>query len=251
MAGHSKWANIKHRKERQDKRRGGLFTKLAKAVTVAAREGGGDLEANFALRLAVDKARAANMPNDNIERAIARGTGDDKDAAQLERVTYEGYGPNSVAIIVEALTDNRNRTVGQVRSTFSKYGGNLGESGSVAWQFQKRGVIMVPAAGIDADDLALSAIDAGAIDVEVEDEVVTVHTEVVDFARVRQALDGAGYDVAEADLAMIPTTLLELETKEMVQLLKFVDKLEELDDVEQVWTNVEVTEDAVAEFESA
>jgi len=251
MAGHSKWANIKHRKERQDKRRGGLFTKLAKAVTVAAREGGGDLEANFALRLAVDKARAANMPNDNIERAIARGTGDDKDAAQLERVTYEGYGPNSVAIIVEALTDNRNRTVGQVRSTFSKYGGNLGESGSVAWQFQKRGVIMVPAAGIDADDLALSAIDAGAIDVEVEDEVVTVHTEVVDFARVRQALDGAGYDVAEADLAMIPTTLLELETKEMVQLLKFVDKLEELDDVEQVWTNVEVTEDAVAEFEAA
>lgn len=251
MAGHSKWANIKHRKERQDKKRGGLFTKLAKAVTVAAREGGSDVETNFTLRLAIERARAANMPNDNIERAISRGTGDDKDGVQLERVLYEGYGPNSSAIIVETLTDNRNRTVGQIRSSFSKFGGNLGESGSVAWQFQKRGMILVPAGGVDPDELALHAIDAGAVDVEFDSEFVTVYTEVVDFAKVRSALEASGYAASDSELAMIPSTPVELSVSETISVLKLVDVLEDFDDVEKVWTNIEISEEAAEQFELA
>ena len=251
MAGHSKWANIKHRKERQDKKRGGVFTKLAKAVTVAAREGGGDTEANFTLRLAIEKARAANMPKDNIDRAIARGTGDDKDGVNLERVMYEGYGPNSSAIMVETLTDNRNRTVGQIRSSFAKFGGNLGENGSVGWQFNQRGLIMIPAEGHDPDELALEAIDAGAVDVEVDSETITVHTEVADFGKVRDALAAAGYTASESDLAMIPENPMELSVSETVSVLKFVDVLEEFDDVEQVWTNIDISDEAAEQFEMA
>ncbi len=247
MAGHSKWANIKHRKERQDAKRGKSFTKLARAVSVAAREGGGDPEMNFALRLAVDKARAGNMPNDNIERAIARGTGEGGDE-QVERIVYEGYGPASSAIIVEVTTDNRNRTVGEVRNMFAKNGGNLGQDGSVAWQFEQRGMILVPAEGIDPDDLALEAIDKGAVDVEVDAETVTVYTEVVDFARVKGALADAGYATDDAELAMIPTTPVELDAKKTVQVLKFVDKLEELDDVDKVWTNIDITDEAAMAY---
>jgi YebC/PmpR family DNA-binding regulatory protein len=248
MAGHSKWANIKHRKDRQDAKRGKIFTKLARAITVAAREGGGDPTMNFALRLAVDKARAGNMPKDNIDRAIARGTGDGG-ATQVERVVYEGYGPASSAVMVEATTDNRNRTVGEVRNLFSKHGGNLGQDGTVAWQFEQRGMIMVPAEGVDSDELALEAIDAGAIDVEVDEELVTVYTEVVDFARVKQSLADAGYNTDDAELAMIPTTPVELELKQTVSVLKFVDKLEDLDDVDKVYTNVEISEEAAMAFD--
>jgi YebC/PmpR family DNA-binding regulatory protein len=250
MSGHSKWANIKHRKGAADKKRGAVFTKLARAITVAAREGGGDPEANFALRIAIDKARAANMPKDNIARAVARGTGDAK-GEQLERVFYEGYGPNSSAIMIAALTDNRNRTVGEIRHMFSRYGGNLGESGSVAWQFEQRGVISVPANDVDEDDLALEAIDAGAVDVEVDTDLVTVYTEVHDFQKVREALAGAGYNTETAELAMIPTAPVELSVNETVSVLKFVEALEELDDVDQVWTNVEISDAAAEQFAAA
>jgi YebC/PmpR family DNA-binding regulatory protein len=251
MAGHSKWANIKHRKGAQDKRRSAMFTKLARAVTVAAREGGGDPDSNFTLRLAIDKARAGNMPKDKIDKAIARGTGADKDAALFERIMYEGYGPHGSAILMAALTDNRNRTVAEVRHAFTRNGGNLGESGSVAWQFEQRGMISVPVEGIDAEELALVAIDAGAIDVEVEEAFVTVFTEVPDFQQVKDELAEAGYNTDQSELAMLPTVQVELDTRQTVQVLKFVDSLEDLDDVNQVWTNVTITDEAAEEFAAA
>lgn len=247
MAGHSKWANIKHRKGAADKRRASLFTKLARVITVAAREGGADPEMNFNLRLAVDKARAANMPKDNIERAIARGAGAEK-GEQLERVVYEGYGPASVAIMVATTTDNRNRTVGLVRSAFNKYGGNLGENGSVAWQFEQRGVIQVPADGIDPDDLALAAIDAGALDVEVGDDVVTVVTDPVAFRAVKAGLTAAGYNTDDAALSMISTVPMELDDDQTLKVLKFVDVLEDIDDVDEVFTNASFSDAAVEQY---
>ncbi|MFN2115476.1 MAG: YebC/PmpR family DNA-binding transcriptional regulator [Anaerolineae bacterium] len=250
MSGHSKWANIKHKKGAADKKRGAVFTKVARSVTIAAREGGGDPETNFGLRLAIDKARAANMPKDKIAAAIARGAGDAK-GEELERVYYEGYGPNSSAVMISALTDNRNRTVGEIRHAFSRYGGNLGESGSVAWQFEQRGMISVPADGVDADDLALEAIDAGAVDVEVESDLVTVYTEVTDFQRVKESLAGSGFNTDESELAMVPTAPVELSVNETVSVLKFVEALEDLDDVDQVWTNVEISDEAAEQFAAA
>ncbi len=248
MSGHSKWANIKYRKESADKKRGAAFTKLAKAITIAAREGGGDLDANFALRLAVEKARAANMPKENIERAIARGTGGDKEGARLEQILYEGYGPFGSAVMLSAVTDNRNRTVSEIRHLFSRHGGNLGESGSVAWQFVQRGTIGIPVEGVDAEELALAAIDAGALDVEVEDTLVTVYTEPATFREVKEALTRAGYDTSQAELAMIPTAQIDLEPKQTVQVMRFIEHLEELDDVDQVWTNVAISDEAIAAF---
>jgi len=250
MSGHSKWANIKHRKDRQDKARGGLFTKLARAVTVAAREGGADQMTNFALRLAVDKARAANMPKDNIERAIERGAGG-AGGDNVERLTYEGYGPSGSAILLECTTDNRNRTVGAVRSLFTKFGGSLGENGSVAWQFEQRGTIAIPADDIDGDTLTLEAIDLGAVDVEVDDETITVHTAVPDFARIKNALADAGYATEDAELAMIPTSPVALDVKATVSVLKLVEKLEDLDDIDRVWTNVDISDAAIEAFEAA
>jgi len=250
MAGHSKWANIKHRKGAADKRRAVLFTRLARAVTIAAREGGGDPEMNFNLRLAVDKARAANMPKDNIERSIARGTGAEK-GESLERVVYEGYGPAGVAVMVATTTDNRTRTVGQVRSAFSKHGGNLGESGSVAWQFQQRGTITVPADGVDPDELALAAIDAGALDVDVGDEAVTIYTEVADFQAVKAALESQGIDTGDSELGLIPTTPVQLDDHQALKVLRFIDVLEELDDVDQVYSNAEFSDAVVEQFASA
>ncbi len=247
MSGHSKWANIKHRKGAADRKRGMIFTKLARAITIAAREGGGDPEMNFNLRLAMDKARAANMPKDNIERAIARGAGGDK-SEQLDRVVYEGYGPAGSAILVATTTDNRNRTVGQVRSAFSKHGGSLGETGSVAWQFAQRGTINISTGGIDPEELALMAIDAGALDVEEDGDLVTVYTEVSDFQRVKVALEAEGLNTGDSELAMIPTTPIQLEDKQALQVLRFVDVLEDLDDVDQVWTNVDFSEEVAEQF---
>lgn len=248
MSGHSKWANIKYRKESADKKRGAVFTKLAKAITIAAREGGGDIEANFALRLAVEKARAANMPKENIERAIARGTGGDKEGGRLEHIIYEGYGPFGSAVMLSVLTDNRNRTVSEVRHLFSRHGGNLGETGSVAWQFVQRGTIGIPVEGVDAEELALAAIDAGALDVEVEDTLVTVYTDPARFREVRDALARAGYDTSQSQLAMVPTVQITLDPKQTVQVMRFIEHLEELDDVDQVWTNVAITDEAIAAF---
>lgn len=247
MSGHSKWSTIKRKKGANDAARGKIFTKLAREIQIAAREGGPEIESNMRLRIAVENARSENMPKDNIERAIARGTGAEK-GEQLERVVYEGYGPASVAIMVATTTDNRNRTVGLVRSAFNKYGGNLGENGSVAWQFEQRGVIQVPADGIDPDDLALAAIDAGALDVELGDEVVTVVTDPAAFRGVKAALTAAGYNTDDATLSMVSTVPMDLDDDQTLKVLKFIDILEDIDDVDEVYTNASFSDAAVEQF---
>ena len=250
MAGHSKWANIKHRKGAVDKKRGKLFTKLARAIAVAAREGGGDPDMNVSLRLAVDKAKAANMPKDNIERAIERGTGGGK-GDELERILYEGYGPNGTAILISALTDNRNRTAAELRTAFTKHNGSLGESGSVAWQFNQRGIITFEDPSADPDEIALAAIDAGAVDVETEPEQVTVYTEVNDFQRVLDSLEAAGLQPSKSDLGMVPSVEVELEDKQTAQVMRLLETLDDLDDVDEVWSNISISDEAAMEFAAA
>jgi len=239
MAGHSKWAGIKHKKAIVDARRGKLFTKLARAITVAAKEGGGDVDGNPALALAVQKAKDASMPKDNIERAIVKGTGAGADADALEHVMYEGYGPGGVAILVEATTDNRNRTGSEVRHLFSKHGGNLGEPGSVAYLFDKRGLLVVDAAKHSEDDL-LAAIEAGALDVGVDDDVFEILTEPADLATVRAALDEAGVAVEEQQVAWVPKSRVPVEEDAAPKVLRLVDALEENDDVDEVHANFDI-----------
>ena len=239
MAGHSKWAGIKHKKAIVDARRGKLFTKLARAITVAAKEGGGDVDGNPSLALAVQKAKDASMPKDNIERAIAKGTGDGADAAALEQVLYEGYGPGGVAMLVEATTDNRNRTGSEVRHLFAKHGGSLGEPGSVAYLFDKRGLLVVDGAKHSEDDL-LGAIEAGALDVTRDDDVLEVVTEPADLTAVRTALDEAGVEVEEQQLAWIPTARVPVDEATAPKLLRLVDALEENDDVDEVHANFDI-----------
>jgi len=239
MAGHSKWAGIKHKKAIVDARRGKLFTKLARAITVAAKEGGGDVEGNPALALAVQKARDASMPKDNIERAIAKGTGEGADADALEAVMYEGYGPGGVAILVEALTDNRNRTGSEIRHAFNKHGGNLGEPGSVAYLFDKKGVVVVDGERYTEDDL-MPAVDAGAEDIERDEEMFEVITEPSDLAAVRAALVEAGVEVEEAQVMQRPKTLVPLDEDGATKLMRLIDTLEELDDTDAVHANFDV-----------
>jgi YebC/PmpR family DNA-binding regulatory protein len=239
MAGHSKWAGIKHKKAIVDARRGKLFTKLARAITVAAKEGGGDVEGNPALALAVQKARDASMPKDNIERAIAKGTGEGADADALEAVMYEGYGPGGVAILVEALTDNRNRTGSEIRHAFNKHGGNLGEPGSVAYLFDKKGVVVVDGERYSEDDL-MPAVDAGAEDIVRDEDMFEVITEPTDLAAVRAALVEAGIAVEEAQVMQRPKTLVPLDEDGAVKLMRLIDTLEELDDTDAVHANFDV-----------
>ena len=242
MAGHSKWASIKHKKEAVDAKRGQLFTKLTRAITVAAREGGGDPDGNPALALAIQKARDASMPKDNIERAIAKGSGADQDAAAFESIVYEGYGPGGVALLVETLTDNRNRTGSEVRHAFSSHGGSLGEPGSVAWIFEKKGELVADAGRYSEDDLMV-AIDAGAEDVALDDDVFEVITAPADFTAVREALVAAGVELDSAELVMRPTTRTPLEEAEAAKLLKQVDALEEHDDVQAVHANFDISDE--------
>jgi YebC/PmpR family DNA-binding regulatory protein len=239
MAGHSKWAGIKHKKAIVDARRGKLFTKLARAITVAAKEGGGDPEGNPALALAVQKARDASMPKENIERAIAKGTGEGADAEALETVLYEGYGPGGVALLVEALTDNRNRTGSEVRHLFSKHNGNLGEPGSVAYLFDKRGVIVVDATRWSEDDL-LVAIEAGALDVSVDDDVFEILTEPGDLTAVRAALEDAGVELESAEVAQHPKTRVPVDEETANKLMRLIDALEDNDDVGEVHGNFDM-----------
>ncbi|HET7048308.1 MAG TPA: YebC/PmpR family DNA-binding transcriptional regulator [Solirubrobacteraceae bacterium] len=239
MSGHSKWHSIKHKKAVVDARRGQHFTKLARAITVAAREGGGDPDGNPALALAVQKARDASMPKDNIERAIAKGTGEGVDADQIETVLYEGYGPGGVALLIEALTDNRNRTGADVRHLLSKHGGNLGEPGSVSYLFDKRGVIVVDAGRYDEDDL-MPAIDAGAEDISRDDDVFEVITEPADLVGVREALREAGVEFESADMTQRPKSRVPLDEADAAKLLKLIDALEESDDVGAVHANFDV-----------
>jgi YebC/PmpR family DNA-binding regulatory protein len=244
MSGHSKWASIKHKKAVVDQRRGQHFTKLTRSITVAAREGGGDIEGNPALALAVQKARDASMPKDNIERAIAKGTGEGIDADQIETVLYEGYGPGGVALLIEALTDNRNRTGADVRHALSKHGGNLGEPGSVSYLFDKRGVIVVDGSNYDEDDLMV-AIDAGAEDISADDDVFEIVTEPGDLPAVRAALSGAGIEVESADVVQRPKVRVPVQESDAARLLKLIDMLEESDDVSEVHANFDVDADVL------
>jgi YebC/PmpR family DNA-binding regulatory protein len=243
MSGHSKWATIKRKKGAADAKRGQLFTKLTREITVSAKEGGGDPEANFRLRLAVQRARAENMPADNIQRAIQRGAGGGEGGANYEEIMYEGYGPHGVAFIVQTLTDNRNRTVAEVRSIFTKGGGSLGETNSVGWMFEPRGLIYVePKKGEDPDELSLAAIDAGAEDVSAdEDGQLEIVTQFQDLKHVQDELTNAGMQVSNAERTMVPKTTVTLDEKGMEQILRLIDRLEELDDVQTVYTNLDLT----------
>lgn len=247
MSGHSKWSTIKRKKGAADAKRGALFGKLSRAITVAAKEGGGDPDMNPNLSLAIQKAKDANMPNDNIDRAIAKGTGSGADAADYERITYEGYAPGGVAVLVEVLTDNRNRTASDVRYIFTKNGGKLGTSGSVAYLFERKGVILIPAENVDEDELMLAALDAGAEDVVADDEHFRITTEASDFMAVRQGLEDAGIEYENAEVSMEPQNTVTLEASDAKQTLRLIDALEEDDDVQEVYSNFDVSEEVMAE----
>ena len=248
MSGHSKWSTIKHKKGAADKARGKLFSKLSRAIIVAAKEGGADPDGNAALATAIEKARAASMPKDNIERAIARGAGSDANSEAYEAVTYEGYGSGGAAVIVEALTDNRNRTAADVRYIFGKFGGSLGTPGSVSWMFDRRGLITLPLAAGDEDTVTLAAADGGAEDVRVEDDLWQITCEPTEMMAVRSALEGAGLAVAGADLVMLPQTQVEVEVEQARTLVRLVDALEENDDVQDVYFNFDIPEAILSEL---
>ncbi len=247
MAGHSKWHNIRHKKARMDAKRGQLFTKLLKEITVAARQGGGDPEFNPRLRIAIEKAKKANMPIENIERAIKRGTGE-LEGVTYEEVTYEGYGPEGVAVIVECLTDNRNRTTAEVRHIFTKHGGNLGSSGCVAFLFEEKGVIHVPKSKYDEETIFEKAIEAGAEDVIMDDEEhYEIRTEPKELYAVKENLEKEGIEIERAEITRIPTTTVEIKDPEKAEkLLKMLDALEESDDVQKVYSNFEIPEEIMA-----
>ena len=245
MSGHSKWSSIKHKKGAADARRGKLFTKLARAITVAAREGGGDPDSNPALATAVQKARDNSMPKDNIARAIGRGTGEGADAETIERVVFEGYGPGGAAILVEALTDNRNRTSAEVRHAFTKHGGSLGEPGSVAYVFEKRGVVVLDGSRYGEDDV-LAAIDAGADDVTEDGDLLKIVSEPSQLTAVREALEADGVEIQSSDVAMEPKNLVEVPEDEAGKLLRLLDSLDDQDDVSEVHANFDIPEDVLA-----
>lgn len=242
MSGHSKWATIKRKKGAADAKRGQLFTKLTREITVSAREGGGDPDSNFRLRLAMQKARAENMPMDNIHRAIQRGAGSGEGSANFEEVVYEGYGPHGVAMLVQTLTDNRNRTVSEVRSIFSKAGGSLGEAGSVAWMFDPRGLIVIePGPKEDPEEISLAAIDAGAEDVQADEEQVEVVTAFNDLKHVQDALAQQNLNIVSAERTMVPKTTMTLDDKGMEQIIRLIERLEDLDDVQTVYSNLDLS----------
>jgi YebC/PmpR family DNA-binding regulatory protein len=244
MSGHSKWASIKHKKAATDAKRGKLFTMLARAITVAAVVGGGDPEANATLATAVQKARDQSMPKDNIQRAIDRGTGEGSDGVAIERILYEGYGPGGVAFLVEALSDNRNRTGAEIRHAFDRHGGGLGEPNSVAWNFEKRGVILVDGGRYDEDDLIV-AIDAGAEDVVDDDGTFRILTAPGELAAVRAALDEAGVEIVSSDVAMDPKNTVAVEEGQAKSLLNLIEALEEHDDVDAVHANFDISEEVM------
>jgi YebC/PmpR family DNA-binding regulatory protein len=248
LSGHSKWSTIKRKKAAEDARRGQTFTKLAKEIAIAAREGA-DTDTNFKLRLAVDKARGANMPKDNIERAIRRGAGLDKDAAELEEVMYEGYGPHGVAIMVEVVTDNRNRAIADIRRWFNRLGGSLGEAGCVAWQFEPKSYFTIETDDMDPDRIFDIAVEIGADDVLFGEDLIEIFADPGDFQIVRESLERRGLKVESAELTMIPKTTIALEEKQAFQNMNLISNLEELDDVQQVYSNLDISDDLMAKFE--
>jgi YebC/PmpR family DNA-binding regulatory protein len=251
MSGHSKWSTIKHKKAATDARKGALFTKAARELAMAAKEGGGDINGNFRLRLAVQKAREVNMPADNIERAIKRGAGEG-DGAQLEELRYEGYGPGGVAIMVDCLTDNRNRTASAIRSIFTRGGGSVAEQGAVGWQFKRKGVIIADPNGRDADEVALEVIELGASDVQVNDGKLEVETEPEDFEKVRVGLEEARSKIESAELTMVPdTTIPVTDEREAEKLLRLMEALEDSDDAQQVYANFDIDSEQLERLSQA
>ena len=248
MSGHSKWSSIKHQKAVTDARRGQLFTKLAREIIVAVREAGSDPDVNFSLRLAIQRARDSNMPSDNIERAIKRGGGA-AEGAKLVEMVLEGYGPGGSAILVQALSDNRNRIVQNVRNLFSRGGGNLGDSGCVAWLFDSKGMITIKTGDFNTEELALQAIDAGADDVNVETDYVTIYTKPGELEPVRAALEQENIPINSAELSMVPKTMLDLDEKQAVQTLRLLDKLDEVDEVRNVSSNVDFSDSALEKYQ--
>jgi len=243
VSGHSKWSTIKHKKGAADAKRGKLFSKLTRAIIVAAKEGGPDPAGNLALQNAIEKARSYSMPKDTIDRAIAKGAGTDSGAEQYETVVYEGYGPGGVAVIVEALTDNRNRTAGEVRHVFARNDGNLGTTGAVAWLFERRGVVLVPADGVDEDELTLAAAEGGADDVSLDGSTFQVVCAPEQLAAVRSAIEAAGFPIEDASLTMVPKTTVAVEDEaEARKILRLIDQLEENDDVQDVYANFDIPE---------
>ncbi|MFW6007420.1 MAG: YebC/PmpR family DNA-binding transcriptional regulator [Halanaerobiales bacterium] len=251
MAGHSKWANIKHRKQKQDKKKAKLFSKLSKRIAVAAREGGGDPDKNADLSMAIEKARDNNMPNENIERAIKRGTGE-LEGVEYEEFVYEGYGPGGVALYLDIMSDNRNRTASEIRHLLSDSGGNLGEEGCVAWMFDQKGQIIIDLTenkGKDEEELMLEAIETGAEDVQIEDQVVTIYTAPEDLIKVRETLENDGYEVSSGDLAMIPNNEVKLDKSTAKKTLRLMNKLEDHDDVQEVYANFDIPDEVMEEIE--
>jgi len=247
MSGHSKWHNIRLRKGKQDAVRSRLFTKIAREIIVAAKEGGGNPDSNLRLKLAVQKARESSMPADNIKRAIQRGTGE-MEGASYEEISYEGYGPGGVAVMVSCLTDNRNRTVADLRNTFSKCGGNLGESGCVAWMFEQTGLIQIPADKADEDTVMMATMDAGAEDIRIEGDTIDVICQPADLPRVREAVEAAGIEYASAEVTMLPQSTVKIEhSKEANQILRLLDALDDNDDVQQVYANFDIPDELMQE----
>jgi YebC/PmpR family DNA-binding regulatory protein len=246
VSGHSKWSSIKHKKGAADAKRGQLFSKLSRAIIVAAKEGGPDPSGNLALQNAIEKARSYSMPKDNIERAIAKGSGSDAEAASFETVVYEGYGPEGVAVLVEALTDNRNRTASEVRHAFTKHGGNLGTTGAVAWQFERRGVVLVPAGGADEESVLVAAAEGGADDVELDGSSFVVTSAPESLSAVRQALEDGGFTVESVELAMVPKTTVAVSDESVARrIVKLVEGLEDTEDVQDVYANFDIPEEVL------
>lgn len=249
MSGHSKWSTIKHKKAASDAKRGKVFTRIAKELTMAAREGGGDPAANTSLRLAVAKAKEANMPKDNIEKAIKRGTGE-IEGGELTDAVYEAYGPHSVGILIEVVTDNRNRAIADVRHAVNKYGGNMAEAGSVSWQFKRKGYISITDE-VDQDELFMVAAEAGADDIEFNDGVTEIYVELESFRPVQEALEAAGYKMDESSLIFDPANPMELSPAETMQVLNLIERIEELDDVQNVFSALDVSDEVLATLETA
>ena len=251
MSGHSKWSTIKRKKGAEDAKRGKVFTRIAREIMMAAREGGADPEMNAALRLAMDKAKAANMPKDNIERAINRGAGIGDEAVQLEEMIYEGYGPHGVALVIDCVTDNKNRTLADIKHVFNRNNGNLASSGAVTWQFEQKGYIAVDAEGADFEEVFLMAAEAGADDVQEEDDIFAVYTPREELANVARALDDAGYTLEERELIWMAKNEVELGTQEALQVMSLIEKLEDLDDVQNVASNLNLTDEVAAALSAA
>jgi YebC/PmpR family DNA-binding regulatory protein len=251
MSGHSKWSTIKRKKAAVDAKRGNLFTRLAREISVAASEGGGDVVINFALRLAVERAKSSNMPKDNIERAIKKGTGEDKDGAALEQIMYEGYAPSGVALMIEVVTDNRNRAVADVRHVLSRAGGNLAEVGAVSWQFKRTAYFALSVSGLDSEEVFDLAVDGGADDVILGEDDIEIIAPVEYFKQVSDSLESVGIKPDEAALKMLPTSVIQVPADKALQVMRVIEALEDLDDVQHVYSNLDVTDEAVSLLETA